>query len=198
MIWLFLLSSSRDLHWLKKRNHLIVEFLWSRQRTNISSVSWSIPSHLFVAGENSNIIDRLTYLVTVIHTSTSYESVLFRRLGHTDAVLDSLDKGVWCYRDPNKRTKVRVFKFKIALVLIYSCVIWTLSRALLSRLNFFGTRTLCRPISYHWWDFVSNQRLYSETGTHAIPCLIQEGQLRLFGHVARFSELGSTYRILSS
>lgn len=48
----------------------------------------------------------------------------------------------------------------------------------------------------HWLNFLSNHLRYSETGMHHVTCLIQEHQLRLYGHVVWFSELDPTYCIL--
>ena len=81
-------------------------------------------------------------------------------------------------------------------VLLYGCETWTLTKDLRWRLNFFGTRFLRRILGYFWSD-VSNERLLRETQMRFVTCIVRERQLRLYGHVARFSDADPARRILS-
>ena len=65
------------------------------------------------------------------------------------------------------------------------------------RLNSFGTGSLQGILSYHWSDFVSNERLLRKTQIRFVTCIVRERQLRLYGHVARFPDADPAHQILS-
>ena len=94
--------------------------------------------------------------------------------------------------------KVRVFRSLELSVLLYRCETWTLTRDLRWRLNSFGTRSLQRILGYHWSDFVFNERLLRETQMRFVTCIVRECQLRLYGHVAHFSDADPAHQILSA
>ncbi len=74
---------------------------------------------------------------------------------------------------------------------------WTLNRDFDRRLDAFGSKCLRRIMGYRWNDFVSNQRLLHETGSRAVTSIVRERQLRLYGHVARLSDVDNAHRVLS-
>ena len=84
-----------------------------------------------------------------------------------------------------------------ASILLYGCETWTLTRDLRRRLNSFGARSLRRIVSYHWSDFLSNERLLRETQMRFVTCIVREHQLWLHGHVARFPDTEPAHQILS-
>ena len=60
-----------------------------------------------VCGEDVEVMERFTYLGSVIHVSAGSPEVI-SRLGRAWGVIDSLDHGVWCCRFLCGRMKVRV------------------------------------------------------------------------------------------
>ena len=94
--------------------------------------------------------------------------------------------------------KVRIFRSFMLPVLLYRCENWILTRDLRWRLNSFGTRSLRRILGYHWSDFVSNERLLRETQMRFATCVVREGELQLYGHVARFPDADPAHQILSA
>ena len=64
---------------------------------------------------------------------------------------------------PVRGTKVKVYKQLVFPVVLYGCDTWTLTAALRSRLDTFGTKSLRWILGYRWFDFVSNDRLLEET-----------------------------------
>ena len=81
-------------------------------------------------------------------------------------------------------------------VLLYGCETWTLTSTLRSRLNSFCTISLRRILGYRWSDFVSNDRLLRETGFRYATCIVRERQLRLLGHVSRFTGSDPAHKAL--
>ena len=77
--------------------------------------------------------------------------------------------------------------FSTAVVLLYRCETWTLTRSLKQRLNS-GTMSLRRILGYRWLDRVFNQKLLRDAGMKYVTCIIRERQLRLFGLTARLPE----------
>ena len=83
----------------------------------LDATTESIP----VNGENVQLTQTFTFLGSVIHSSTSCEAEVNRRLGRAWNAMNSLDEGVWRCRYLCKRTKVRVFRSLVLPVLLYSC-----------------------------------------------------------------------------
>ena len=83
------------------------------------------------------------------------------------------------------------------LVLLYGCETWTLTRDLRWRHNSFGTRSLQRILGYGWLDFASKEQLLRETQMIFVTCIVREHQLRLYGHVAHYSNADPAHQILS-
>ena len=94
-----------------------------------------------------------------------------------------------------RRTKVRVFRCLVLLVLLYGCETWTVTRDLRRRLNSFGTRSLLRILGCRWSEFLSNEWLLRETQMRFVTCIVREHQLRLYGHVARFPDADPAHQI---
>ena len=141
-----------------------------------------------VCGENVDFVDKFTYLGGVVHSSGSSELDVNRRIGLASGAMASLDGSVWRSRHLSNRTKIRIWKVVVLPVLLYGSDTWTLTSALKSRLNSFCTKSLRRILGYRWFDRVSNHRLLQEAEQRLPTCLVREGQLRLYGHVARFPE----------
>ncbi len=151
-----------------------------------------------VAGENVEIVDRFTYLGSVIHRSVDCEAEVNRRLGLAYGAMNSLNKTVWRSRYLSRWTKVRVFRSLVLPVLLYSCEAWTLTDGLRRRLDSFATTSLRRIFGYRWQDHVSNRRVLDRAEMGRVTCLVRERQLRFYGHVARFPACDPVNRILSA
>ena len=83
-------------------------------------------------------------------------------------------------------------------VLLNGSEIWTLTRDLSWRLNYFGAMSLWKILGYRWSVFVSNERLLRETKMRFVTCIVREHQLRQYGHVARFPDADPAHQILSA
>ena len=83
------------LSWIKTKVHAFVDVL--------DATVESIP----VISENVEVTQTFTYLGSVIHSSTSCELEINRRLGRAWNAMNSLDEGVWRCRYLCKGMKVR-------------------------------------------------------------------------------------------
>ena len=147
-------------------------------------------------GENLEVTQTFTYLGSVIHSFTSWELEVIRRLGRAWSAMNSLDEGVWRSRYLCKRTKVRVFRSLVLPVLLYSCEIWTLTGELKRRVNSFGTTSLRRILGHGWHDYMSNDLVLRGAGLRQVTCVVRKRQLRLYGHMARLPAVDPVHRIL--
>uniref|UniRef100_A0A8C4Q0P0 Reverse transcriptase domain-containing protein n=1 Tax=Eptatretus burgeri TaxID=7764 RepID=A0A8C4Q0P0_EPTBU len=107
-----------------------------------------------VCGEDVEVTERFTYLGSDIHDSAVCEPEVNRYLSQAEGLMDSLDNGVWRCRYLCRRTKVRIFRSLVLLILLYGCETWTLTRDLRWRLNSFVTRSLWRIPGDRWSDCV--------------------------------------------
>jgi hypothetical protein len=155
-------------------------------------------ARLFPCVASVEVLDRFTYLGSVIQSSGGSDLEVDRRLGLSYGVMESLNQAVWRCRYLSKRTKIQVFKVLVLPVMLYGAETWTLTASLETRLNAFVTKSLRRILGYRWNDFVSNHRLLQETGVRLATCLIRERKLRFFGHMARLPTHDPVYQVLSA
>jgi hypothetical protein len=171
---------------------------WTKTKIQAFDDSLADVKSVPVCGENVEVLDRFTYLGSVVQSDGGSDLDVERRLGISYGVMESLNQSVWRCRYLSKKTKLHVFKVLVLPVLLYGAETWTLTAQLRTRLNSFVTKSIRRILGYRWDDFVPNQRLLRETGMRLATCLIMERKLRFFGHVARFSPADPTYQILSA
>ena len=138
-----------------------------------------------------------TYIGGVIHSSTSCELDVNRRLGRSWSAMNSLDEGVWCCRYLCKRTNVRVFRSVVLPFLPYTCETLTMTGELKRRLNSFGTMWLRQILGHRKHVGSSNDLVLREVGWD-VTCIVFEHQLRLYRHVARLPAVDRAYWIYSS
>ena len=151
-----------------------------------------------VAGEEVEIVEKFTYLGSVVHSSTSCEAEVARRLGLAYGAMNSLEKTVWRSRYLSRKTKVRIFGSLVMPVLLYSCEAWTLTGELKRRLGTFVCNSLRKILGIRWQDQVSNQKVLRIAGMSCVTCQIRLRQLRSFGHVMRFPSSDPANKILSA
>ena len=164
-----------------------------------------------VVGEKVEVVEKFTYLGSVVHSSTSCEAEVARRLGLAYGAMNSLEKTVWRSRQLRRKTKVRIFSSLVMPVLLYSCEAWTLTGGLKRRLNTFVCNSLRKIFRIRWKDprveaiesedqcakiRVSNQRVLEMAGMSCVTCQIRLRQLRNYGHVMRFPPTDPAHRIL--
>ena len=107
-----------------------------------------------VVGEKVEIVEKFTYLGSVVHGSTSCEAEVARRLGLAYGAMNSLEKAVWRSRYLSRKTKVRIFGSLVMPVLLYSCEAWTLTGGLKRRLSTFVCNSLRKIFRIRWQDHV--------------------------------------------
>ena len=150
-----------------------------------------------IHGENIEILDRFTYLGSVVHSDGGSGYEVSRRIGLAHGVMESLNSSIWRCRYLCRRTKIRVFSTLVLPVLLYGCETWTLNADMKRRLDVFGTSCLRRIMGYRWNDYVSNRSLLRETGLPEVTSMVRQRQLQLYGHVARLPETDPANRVLA-
>ncbi|XP_069979447.1 uncharacterized protein [Penaeus vannamei] len=131
-------------------------------------------------GEDLEVTESFTYLDSVVHNSGLSDQEVTRQIGLKAGVMNSLNKSSWRCRHLCRGTKLRLVKYLIMPVLLYSSETWTLSCALEFRLDAFCNRSWRRIMGYCLQDHVSNL----ETGIGSVICTICDRQLRLYSHLS--------------
>ncbi|XP_069999421.1 uncharacterized protein [Penaeus vannamei] len=93
-------------------------------------------------GEDIEVTKSFSYLSSAVHNSGLSDQEVNRRIGLAAGVMNSLDKSIWRCGYLSRRTKLLVVRALIMPVLVYGSETWTLSSALVSRLDDFCNRSL--------------------------------------------------------
>ena len=148
-------------------------------------------------GENIDIFESFTCLGSIVHNNGGSRQEVILRITLAHGVVDSLTTSIWRCWYLYRRTKIRIFKSLVIPVLLYSCETWTLNTDLKRQIDVFGNKCLRSITVYRWNDFVSNQRLFRKTESRSITSIVHQHQLRLYGHVTRYSEADPAFPVIS-
>ena len=135
-----------------------------------------------------DILDSFTYLGSVVHSNGGSRQEVLRWISLAHGVMDSLSTSIWRCQYLCRRTKIRIFKSLVILVLLYGCETWTLNIDLKRQIEVFGNKYLRSIMGYRWNGFVLNQQLFCENETSPITSIVRQRQLQLYGYVARYPE----------
>ncbi|XP_045129087.1 uncharacterized protein LOC123514896 [Portunus trituberculatus] len=133
--------------------------------------------------EDIEISENFTYLGSVLCNDGGTSQEVVRQIGLTHSIMDSLNISIWRCRYLCRRTKIQIFKSLVIPVSLYGYEQ--------------DYRCLRRIMRYHWYDFVSNQRLLHETDSRPITSIVNQCQLQLYGHVAHYLEADPAYQVVS-
>jgi len=93
----------------------------------------------------------------------------------------------------------------IVPVLMYGCETWATTKYLLSRLDAFDTRALCKILRTPYTHYVSNAEVRGTTGCSPLSHLVTNRRLQLtnrrlqlFGHIARSSSREDHHQALAA
>ena len=191
-----LLSALEELH--ENAKPLGLQVSWAKTKVQaFGGLLDEAVQSVQACGEDIEVLQRFTYLGSVIHNNGRSDDEISRRIGLAYGVMDTLNSGIWRCRYLCRRTKIRIFKSLVLPVLLYGCETWTLNSGLRRKIDSFGTKCLRRIMGYRWYDRVRNERLLRETESRPITHIIRHRQLQLYGHVARFPEADPAHRVIS-
>ena len=107
-----------------------------------------------------------------------------RRKGLAVAVINN--KRDIFYSKLDIHTKVRVFNCYVGSVFLYNSELWGLTATKLKAIDSFHRRILRTScLNVRWPRKVTNQQVYTMTGTRPWSVVIQERQMSWFGHLSR-------------
>ena len=79
-------------------------------------------------GKKCRTLRRFTYLGAIVNKEAGRSEDILNRLQKARGAFQRLGK-VWAAREIGRRTKIRLFKTLVQLVLLYGCETWTIAKA---------------------------------------------------------------------
>ena len=142
------------------------------------------PADVNVAGEVVQAVESFIYLGSTIHSSGYCEPEMRRRIGMAGSTLNQLDR-VWRQRRLRLATKLRIYQACVLSVLLYGSETWVMLKEDQRRIQAFHMSCQGRLLGIIWYHRVTNEEVARRTGLQSIMEIIQDKQLRFFGHVRR-------------
>jgi hypothetical protein len=160
--------------------------------------TWSIDP-VSLRGEAVGLVDKFTYLGSVVNKSNTLDDEVAHRLSSAAAAFHRLDACLWKSRHVSLRTKLAVFKVVVLPCLLYASETWTPLRRHVQPLEVFLNRCLRRILGVTWRDRVRTEELRARCGnTPSIASLLCRARLRWLGHMGRLDFGRVCRRMLSA
>jgi len=130
-------------------------------------------------------VDKFTYLGSSLSKSATVDSEKSTRLGIASTNFGKLTKRVWNNRHLSTKSKVRVYEACVLSILLYGVETLATYRPQESKLSAFHTRNLRFILGKTWEDKMTNEELFSATGSGPLSSRLKYIRLRWAGHVNR-------------
>ena len=129
-------------------------------------------------------VDTFTYLGAVLNKHGGAKEDISRRLALARGAFASL-RPLWRSSKYSTKTKLKIFNSNVIAVLLYGAEMWRLTSVDAERLNIFHRKGLRRILGVFWPNRMSNNDLYSKTGTTQISQEVTLRRWRWLGHILR-------------
>lgn len=131
------------------------------------------------------VVQRFTYLGSIISSDGSLLSELQARISKASSAMGRLNRHLWRKPNISRTTKLRIFNALVGSVMLYGAETWQASAATLKAIDVFQSKSLRRIEGLRWFDFVSNEKLLQLTKQSRFSTQAAERTLRWFGHLLR-------------
>ena len=160
----------------------------SLNKTEIMLQDVSDAPSISIGEHTLNIVEKFTYLGSVITSNLSLESELNTRIGKAATSMARLTKRVWENNMLTINTKMQVYQAVVLSTLLYGSEVWALYSHQERRLSAFHLRCLRRLLGITWQDRVTNIDVLARAGLPSMFSILTTRRLRWLGHTIRMDD----------
>lgn len=147
-------------------------------------------------GEMLEVVESFKYLGSLITSNGTSDKEIQTRINAATSCMIRL-KTIWKSKDISVKTKIRLYKSLVILVLSYGCESWTLLLDHDWRIHAFDMKSLRRILQIPWHAYKTNEYVMQHAKELAGPIepaitTIKRCKLQWFGHVTRHQSLAKT------
>ena len=157
-------------------------------QTVVMALGTSSPPRIFINGSPLNVVDRFSYLGSIVNSSNNLDDEINQRIGKTSTNFGRLSFRVWKNRHLAIKLKIKVYTACILSVLLYSSKTLCTYRRQENRLKAFHFRCLRSILGVSWRDHVPNSTTLHLTGSYDSITIIRQRRLRWLGHAHRMED----------
>ncbi|XP_029938455.1 NLR family CARD domain-containing protein 3-like [Salarias fasciatus] len=159
----------------------------SLKKTKVMGQDVSSAPSINIGDHTLEVVDKFTYLGSIISSNLSHDAELDTRIGKASTVMARLAKRVWDNSMLTTNTKIKVYQACVLSTLLYGSETWTLYSCQERRLNAFHQRCLRRLLGISWQDRVSNIDVLARAEVPSMFAILTQRRLRWLGHVTRMN-----------
>jgi len=158
------------------------------KKTVVMSLGTSIPPRILINGSPLNVVDKFSYLGSVVNSSNNLDDEINQRIGKASTNFGRLSSRVWKNHHLAIKLKIKVCTACILSVLLYSSESGCTYRRQENRLSAFHFRCLRSILDVSWRDHVPNSTILHLTGSYDLTTITRQRRLRWLGHVHRMED----------
>ena len=94
-------------------------------------------------------------------------------------------KKIWRSSNISRKTKLRLYKTLVVLVLVYDCETWKMNQGESKMIDVFNNKCLRRILKVHWEEHVSTEELLERTRSRPLSNEVKRRRWKMIGHILR-------------
>jgi hypothetical protein len=154
------------------------------KKTKAMRVNTSKTDPLTLRGESIEDVDSFTYLGSMVAKDGGAVQDVLQQIRKANGAFVQLYP-VWKNNRVSTRTKLRIFRSNVKLVLLCDSETWKVIKITTSKLQTFVNRCLQRILNIHWLEVISNEELWRRTGETEMSIQIKRWKWNWIGHTLR-------------
>jgi len=153
------------------------------KKTVVMSLRTSIPPRILVNGSLLNVVDKFSYMGSVVNSSNNPDEPINQRIGKASTNFGRLSSRVWKNHHLTIKLKIGVYTACIMSVLLYNSETWCNYRRQENRRSAFHSTCLRSILGVSWREHVPNSTILHLIGSCILTTIIRQRRLRWLGHV---------------
>lgn len=128
--------------------------------------------------------EKFCYLGSVVTPDGGTTEDITSRINKARGTFAQL-RNIWASNSISKQTKLKIYNSNVKSVLLYGCESWSLTSALVRKVQVFSNSCLRKILRVWWPQTISNQQLLASTNEIPIELEIKRKKWRWIGHTLR-------------
>ena len=165
-------------------------------KTKVLRINAASTDPVTLEGNALEEVETFTYLGSVINKRGGTDADVRARIGKARVAFLQL-KNIWSSRVLSSRTKIRLFKSNLKMVLLYGAETWRITNTTINKVQTFVNNCLRRILQIHWPDTISNSELWEKTQQRPVEEEIRRRRWAWIGHSLRKPVTSTTRQALT-
>ena len=158
----------------------------------------SIPPNIKIGTNAFEVVDQFKYLGTIFSRNGKIEQEIKNRITQATRTYYQINKTIINKKEVSKKTKMQIYQTIYLPTLLYGCETWPRAATTDSQIQAAEMKYLRRVANKTRFDRERNSKIREEVGVRPAMDMVEEKQLKWYGHVKRMGPERITRRVVEA